>query len=256
MHFFKNYFLLLLSGLLLAGCKGGFTEALYDSDEKSETVHIDVEKDNIYFFGLTPNKKIAVFGEKYHYLLEEHKSKDHQLIAKIVKLPFRQHIYSQMGIVNSTKEKPDEITTELYLALDTSKLSKKHLKTAADLGFKNLSYKTAFYNMTKQYKYKIDLEKLNREKKIWYRKIDLVGHRYLPKAGAHYVAKNHYPFSETIEIYTNIEHLPAEKGANVSTILLTPFAAVADVAVGILAVPAYIGIKAACIGQNDGLICQ
>ncbi|MDO5054387.1 MAG: hypothetical protein Q4D86_03610 [Pasteurella oralis] len=256
MHFFKNYFLLLLSGLLLAGCKGGFTEALYDSDEKSETVHIDVEKDHIYFFGLTPNKKIAVFGEKYHYLLAEQKPKDKQLIAKLVKLPFKQHMYSQMGIVNSTKVKPDEITTELYLALDISKLSKKHLKTAADLGFKNLSYKTAFYNMTKQYKHKIDLEKLNREKKIWYREINLVGHRYLAKEGVNYVAKNHYPFSETIEIHTNLEYSPAEKGPSVTTILLTPFAAVADVAVGILAVPAYIGLQAACIGQNDGFICQ
>lgn len=79
------------------------------------------------------------------------------------------------------------------------------------LGFKNLSYKSGFYDMIKQYQPKIDLEKLNREKQIWYREIDLVGHRYLPKAGANYVVKNQYPFSEMVEIHTDIEYLPLAK---------------------------------------------
>ncbi|MGC6342362.1 hypothetical protein ACNO7N_05585 [Bisgaard Taxon 45] len=256
MHFSKPYFLVLLSYLLLIGCQGGMLEALHDRNEEPERVRFSVEKDNLYFFALTADKKIAVFGEKYHYVLEEQKPKEKQLIAKLAHLPFKQYLYSQMGIVNSTKEKPNEITTHLYLALDLRKLSKQQLKTAHDLGFKNLAYKSGFYDMIKQYKPKIDLEKLNREKQIWYREINLVGQRYLPKAGTNYAAKNQYPFSETVEIHTEIEHLPASQNISVGTLLLTPFAAIADVSTGILAVPAYIGLQAVCLGQQDGFICK
>ncbi|HDR1021626.1 TPA: hypothetical protein QB352_000868 [Pasteurella multocida] len=256
MNFFKHYFVTLLASLLLTACNGGFTEALYDRDVQPERIRFEVEKDNLYFFGLTPDKKIAAFGEKYHYLLEEKNPKNKQMIARLVKLPFKHHIYSQIGIIESTKEKPAEITTDLYLALDISKLSPKELKIATELGFKNKAYKNGLHSMIKQYQNKIDLAKLDKEKKIWHREITLVGHRYLPKAGVNYVAKNHYPFAEAVEIHTETEHLPAESKPSTSTILLSPFAALADAATGIIAVPAYIGLKAACIGQSDGFICK
>lgn len=256
MHFVNRYCVVFLSSLLLIGCQDSLTGALYDRGESPEIVRYHVEKDQIYFFGLTSDKKIAVLGEKYHYLLKEKKPNDQYLIEKIVKLPFKQHLYSQMAIINSSKQKPDEISTSLYLALDLRQLSQKQRQTASMLGFKNLSYKSGFYDMIKQYQPKIDLEKLNREKQIWYREIDLVGHRYLPKAGANYVVKNQYPFSEIVEIHTDIEYLPARQNANAGTLLLTPFAAIADVATGILAVPAYIGLQTVCLGQSDGFICK
>lgn len=59
-----------------------------------------------------------------------------------------------------------------------------------------------------------------------------------------------------VEIHTDIEYLPARQNANAGTLLLTPFAAIADVATGILAVPAYIGLQAVCLGQSDGFICK
>lgn len=256
MSIFTHYAVLILSSLWLIGCQGGLTEALYERDETPERVRFQVEKDNLYFFGLTADKKIAAFGEKYHYLLKEKNPRDQYLIEKIVNLPFKQHIYSQIAIINSNKATPNEIDTSLYLALDLRQLSAKQKQTASLLGFKNLSYKSGFYNMITQYKHKIDLEKLNREKQIWYREIDLIGQRYLAKEGERYVAKNHHPFSETVEIHTEIAHLPASKNTSSSTLLLTPFAAIADVATGIFAVPAYLGLQALCLGQQDGFICK
>lgn len=256
MNVFKHYFFTLLSVLLLTGCTGGLTEALHERDIQPERIRFDLEKDNLYFFGLTTDKKIAAFGEKYHYLLEEKNPKNKQMIARLVKLPFKQHIYSQIGIIESTQEKPSEITTALYLIIDISKLNPKELKIATELGFKNKSYKNGLSRMIKQYQNKIDLEKLDKEKKIWHREITLVGHRYLPKTGVNYVAKNHYQFSEEVEIHTETEYLPAESKPSASTVLLSPFAALADMATGIVAIPAYIGLKAACIDQNDGFICK
>ncbi|GJH42639.1 hypothetical protein [Pasteurella canis] len=256
MNFFKQSFFVFLSSLLLISCTGGLTETLHDKDEQSDIVRFNVEKDNIYFFGLTPDKKIAVFGEKYHYLLEEQNSKDKQLIAQLMKLPFKQHIYSQIGIIESIKETPSEIVTSLYLVLDISQLNKKNQQIASKLGFKDKSYKRGLSTMVNQYKDKIDLAKLDKEKKIWSREVPLVGQRYLPKTGVNYMAKHSYSFNETVEIHTYIEYIPASKKPSTSTILLTPFAALADVATGILAVPAYIGLRAACIGQSDGFICK